>query len=263
MTAKCFVPNSSMSDRSPPTVASIELRDVEKNYGAVEVLRKVSLQVQAGEVLVLCGPSGSGKSTLLRCINGLEAIDQGEIKIDGVPSERSASKLKRLSPKLGMVFQAFNLFPHLTVLQNLILSPLLVRKMPRAQAVARAHALLDRVGIPDKAHVYPDQLSGGQQQRAAIARALCMDPEVMLFDEPTSALDPEMITEVLEVMKGLAQDGMTMIIVTHEMGFAKEVAHRVVFMADGQIVETADPHTFFTNPREVRTQQFISRILAH
>lgn len=246
-----------------PSDALIELHDVVKKFDSVKVLQGVSLQVRAGEVLVLCGPSGSGKSTLLRCINGLEAIDGGEIRIDGLVSDRSASKLKKLSPKLGMVFQSFNLFPHLTVLQNLILSPILVRKTPRAEAIARAHALLGRVGIPEKADVYPDLLSGGQQQRAAIARALCMEPEVMLFDEPTSALDPEMIKEVLEVMKDLANDGMTMIIVTHEMGFAREVADRIVFMADGQIVETADPESFFTRPQEVRTQRFIGRILAH
>lgn len=267
MTEKYFVRKSSMSTNGNPDARGvgtvIELRDVVKVFGTTTVLQNVSMQVRAGEVVVLCGPSGSGKSTLLRCINGLETIDGGEVYIDGVVAKRSASPLARLSPKLGMVFQSFNLFPHLTVLQNLILSPMLVRKVPRTQALARARLLLERVGIPEKANLYPDVLSGGQQQRAAIARALCMDPEVVLFDEPTSALDPEMITEVLEVMKGLAKDGMTMIIVTHEMGFAREVAHRVVFMADGQIVETADPKTFFTNPQEMRTKRFISRILAH
>jgi ABC-type polar amino acid transport system ATPase subunit len=241
----------------------IEVRDVVKRFGSNEVLRGVSMDVGRGEVVVLCGPSGSGKSTLLRCINGLEPFDGGQIRIEGKAADRASSKLKRLSPKLGMVFQSFNLFPHLTILQNLIMSPMLVLKTPRPEAVARALRLLERVGIPEKAEAYPEVLSGGQQQRAAIARALCMEPEVMLFDEPTSALDPEMITEVLEVMKGLAADGMTMIIVTHEMGFAREVADRVVFMAEGQIVETADPESFFTNPREVRTQRFISRILAH
>jgi ABC-type polar amino acid transport system ATPase subunit len=243
--------------------ALIELSGVVKRFGSNEVLRGISMEVQRGEVVVLCGPSGSGKSTLLRCINGLEPFDAGEIRIDGKATERASSKLKRLSPKLGMVFQSFNLFPHLTILQNLIMSPMLVLKTPRREAVARALALLERVGIPEKAEAYPEVLSGGQQQRAAIARALCMQPEVMLFDEPTSALDPEMITEVLEVMKGLAADGMTMVIVTHEMGFAREVADRVAFMAEGQIVETADPESFFTNPREERTQRFISRILAH
>jgi ABC-type polar amino acid transport system ATPase subunit len=241
----------------------IDLRGVVKNFGNIHVLRGVSMEVRSGEVVVLCGPSGSGKSTLLRCINGLESINDGQIRVDGVCLERSSSKFKRLSPKLGMVFQSFNLFPHLTVLQNLILSPVLVRKMPREQAAETARKLLKQVGIGDKADVYPDTLSGGQQQRAAIARALCMAPEVMLFDEPTSALDPEMITEVLEVMRNLARDGMTMIIVTHEMSFAREVADRIVFMADGQIVETADPETFFTSPRNERTRRFIGKILVH
>jgi ABC-type polar amino acid transport system ATPase subunit len=241
----------------------ISLRGIVKRFGELEVLRGVHMDVQRGEVVVLCGPSGSGKSTLLRCINGLEAIDDGEIEVEGVTRARSQSKLKRLSPRLGMVFQSFNLFPHLTILQNLVMSPVLVLKSPRATAVDCARKLLDRVGIGDKEAAYPDTLSGGQQQRAAIARALCMEPEVMLFDEPTSALDPEMTGEVLSVMKALARDGMTMVIVTHEMGFAREVADRVIFMADGQIVEEATPDVFFTAPREERTRRFIGRILAH
>jgi ABC-type polar amino acid transport system ATPase subunit len=245
---------------TPPDVI-VRLDRLEKSFDALKVLRGVNLDIARGEVVVVCGPSGSGKSTMLRCINGLETINGGEIWID---AERLlASRFRRLNTKVGMVFQSFNLFPHLTILQNLILAPTRVRKISRKQALARAEKLLARVGIPEKAESYPDTLSGGQQQRVAIARALCMEPEVMLFDEPTSALDPEMINEVLDVMRDLAHDGMTMVVVTHEMGFAREVADRIVFMDEGQIVEAADPASFFGNPREERTKQFISKILSH
>jgi polar amino acid transport system ATP-binding protein len=245
---------------APP---AIEVRDVVKRYGANKVLDGVSLTVAPGEVVVLCGPSGSGKSTLLRCVNGLEAIDSGSVLVEQRQINGSASRLRRLDPGIGMVFQSFNLFPHLTVAQNLIVAPTLVRKMPRETAMERARALLARVGIPEKIDAYPDTLSGGQQQRVAIARALCMDPKVMLFDEPTSALDPEMINEVLDVMKGLAREGMTMVVVTHEMGFAREVANRVAFMDGGQIIEVEKPEAFFTSPKEERTRRFIGKILKH
>ena len=241
----------------------IQIRGVCKSFGPFMVLNAIDLAVTAGEAVVLCGPSGSGKSTLLRCINGLEHIDSGQIVIEGEAVDRSPSKLRRLSPKVGMVFQSFNLFPHLTILQNLILAPTRVLKLARDEAVARAARLLERVGISEKTDAYPDMLSGGQQQRAAIARALCMEPDVMLFDEPTSALDPEMINEVLDVMKDLARDGMTMVGVTHEMGFAREVAARIAFMDAGQIVESGPPATFFSAPREERTRRFISKILSH
>jgi len=245
------------------TRAVIEVRKVSKSFGRLKVLDAIDLTVVSGEVLVVCGPSGSGKSTLLRCINGLEPIDAGEIAIDGIVVDRSPGIMRQLSAKVGMVFQSFNLFPHLTILQNLILAPTRVRRVPRDQAVALATRILERVGIPEKADAYPDMLSGGQQQRVAIARALCMEPEVMLFDEPTSALDPEMINEVLDVMKKLARDGMTMIVVTHEMGFAREVAHRIAFMDAGQIIESEVPDAFFANPREERTRRFIGKILSH
>ncbi len=245
------------------TSTIIEVRKVSKSFGPLRVLQGIDLSVIAGEVLVVCGPSGSGKSTLLRCINGLEHIDQGEIVIEGERVDRSPSKLRRLSPKVGMVFQSFNLFPHLTILQNLVLAPTRVSKVSRTESLARARRLLEMVGIAEKVDAYPDMLSGGQQQRVAIARALCMEPNVMLFDEPTSALDPEMIDEVLDVMKNLANNGMTMIVVTHEMGFAREVADRVVFMDGGQVVEVGPPATFFSNPREERTKRFISKILSH
>jgi ABC-type polar amino acid transport system ATPase subunit len=241
----------------------IELRSVSKSFGRLKVLDRIDLSVASGEVVVLCGPSGSGKSTLLRCVNGLEPIDSGEIAIDGEVVDRSPGTMRRLSSKVGMVFQSFNLFPHLTILQNLILAPTRVRKVPRDRAVANATRILERVGIPEKADAYPDMLSGGQQQRVAIARALCMEPEVMLFDEPTSALDPEMINEVLDVMKNLAREGMTMVVVTHEMGFAREVAHRIAFMDAGQVIESGDPAAFFASPREERTRRFIGKILSH
>jgi len=254
-----------LSRPTPDVLAApaIELRRVVKHYGEHKVLDDVSLSVAPGEVVVLCGPSGSGKSTLLRCINGLEAVDGGEVLIDQKKASGSASRLKRLDAHIGMVFQSFNLFPHLTIAQNLIVAPTLVRKLPRAEALERAKRLLERVGIPEKIDAYPDTLSGGQQQRVAIARALCMEPKVMLFDEPTSALDPEMINEVLDVMKDLARDGMTMVVVTHEMGFAREVANRIAFMDGGQIIEVEEPEAFFTSPKEERTRRFISKILKH
>jgi len=245
------------------TATVVEVDHVDKWFGAHHVLQQVTLTVTRGEVVVVCGPSGSGKSTLLRCINGLEPIDGGSIRVNGMDIVGRRHDPRRLSTTVGMVFQQFNLFPHITVGQNLILAPLKVRKLQRDEAVSLARRLLDRVGIGDKWDAYPDMLSGGQQQRAAIARALCMEPQVMLFDEPTSALDPEMIKEVLDVMTGLAQDGMTMFVVTHEMGFARKVADRVIFMDKGQIVEVEEPTRFFTNPKEDRTRRFISTILAH
>jgi ABC-type polar amino acid transport system ATPase subunit len=247
----------------PPADAAdiVRLAGVWKSFGANIVLKGVDFTVRRGEVVALCGPSGSGKSTLLKCINGLEIADRGEVAVNGAP--RRFSRFGTLDPKVGMVFQSFNLFPHLDILQNLMLGPRLVLGVSTPVAEARSLALLQRVGIAEKAHAYPDTLSGGQQQRVAIARALCMEPDVMLFDEPTSALDPEMINEVLDVMRDLARDGMTMIAVTHEMGFAREVADRIVFMDAGQIVESADPEAFFLHPKEERTRQFIGKILKH
>lgn len=241
----------------------VEFRNVVKRFGQHEVLKNVSLTIQRGEVVVVCGPSGSGKSTLLRCINGLEKVQSGDVVVDGEALGHSASKLEKLNPAVGMVFQSFNLFPQMTVLQNLILAPMLVRGLTREAAEQLAQKLLTRVGIEQKAEAFPDMLSGGQQQRAAIARALCMEPKAMLFDEPTSALDPEMIAEVLDVMRDLAREGMTMVVVTHEMGFAREVANRIVFMDEGQIVEDSDPESFFSNPKEERARRFISKILRH
>lgn len=241
----------------------IEATGMVKSFGPVAVLKNVSLQVRSGEVVVLCGPSGSGKSTLLRCLNGLETIEAGEIRVLGKKTKYGEGRFASLNPEIGMVFQSFNLFPHLTVLQNIIMAPIRVKKQPRDQAVLRARALLARVNLTDKESSHPAMLSGGQQQRVAIARALCMDPKIMLFDEPTSALDPEMVHEVLDVMRSLALDGMTMIIVTHEMGFAHEVADRVAFMDDGQIVETADPETFFKHPGKQRTIDFLQKVLVH
>jgi ABC-type polar amino acid transport system ATPase subunit len=251
--------NSEAAD--PPPDIIIRLTQVEKSFGALKVLRGINLEIARGEVVVVCGPSGSGKSTMIRCINGLETINGGEIWIEG--KRLAAGRFRRLNAKVGMVFQSFNLFPHLTIMQNLILAPTRVLNLSKEQGLERAKKLLARVGILVKADDFPDTLSGGQQQRAAIARALCMEPEIMLFDEPTSALDPEMINDVLDVMRGLAHDGMTMIVVTHEMGFAREVADRIVFMDDGQIVEMANPTTFFDNPKEERTKRFISKILTH
>ena len=227
------------------------------------MLRGINLSVREQEVLVVCGPSGSGKSTLLRCINHLETVSSGRVVVNGVEVGGRHVDVNALRREIGMVFQQFNLFPHLTVLDNVTLAPIKVRKVPRAEAQEAALRLLERVGIPEKAGAYPGHLSGGQQQRVAIARALAMNPKLMLFDEPTSALDPEMIKEVLDVMRDLARDGMTMIVVTHEMAFAREVADRVVFMADGVIVEENDPDSFFTSPQEARTQQFLSKVLKH
>jgi ABC-type polar amino acid transport system ATPase subunit len=244
------------------TAPMVELERVDKWFGPTQVLRQVSLTVAAGEVVVICGPSGSGKSTLLRCINGLERIDRGAVRI-GTAHDGQPYNPRRPGTSIGMVFQQFNLFPHLTVLQNLILAPVKVQKRPRPQAVALARKHLERVGIADKEDAYPSTLSGGQQQRAAIARALCLEPRIMLFDEPTSALDPEMITEVLDVMRTLACEGMTMFVVTHEMGFAREVAHRVIFMDQGEILEVAEPDAFFRSPKEARTKKFLGKILSH
>src|SRR5690242_6202133 len=241
----------------------IELREVNKYFGALHVLRDIDLAVGRGEVVVVIGPSGSGKSTLCRTINRLEAIDSGAITVDGVPLPEEGRELARLRADVGMVFQSFNLFAHKTVLQNVMLGQLKVRKTDSAVALEKAKSLLDRVGVGSQADKYPAQLSGGQQQRVAIARALAMDPKVMLFDEPTSALDPEMINEVLEVMQQLAREGMTMVVVTHEMGFARSAANRVVFMADGKIVEEAAPEQFFSNPRSDRAKDFLSKILHH
>jgi polar amino acid transport system ATP-binding protein len=235
--------------------------DVEKFYGDFQALHGVSLDVHEGEVVVICGPSGSGKSTLLRCINGLERIQGGDIVVDGMSVRDPRTNLTHLRSEVGMVFQSFNLYPHMTALRNITLAPVLVRKMKREEADAVAHELLRKVGIPEKAASYPGELSGGQQQRVAIARALAMRPKVMLFDEATSALDPEVIHEVLNVMLALAREGMTMAVVTHEMGFAREVADRVVFMDEGLIVETGEPKSFFASPREERTRRFLEKIL--
>jgi polar amino acid transport system ATP-binding protein len=241
----------------------IQFRGVNKWFGPLHVLKDVDLTVGAGEVVVICGPSGSGKSTLIRCINKLEPIQRGEIVVDGMALGDPATDITRLRAEVGMVFQQFNLYPHMTVLQNITLAPLKVRKQSRAEAERIARDLLDKVGIPEKIAQYPAQLSGGQQQRVAIARALAMQPKIMLFDEPTSALDPEMINEVLDVMVNLAKEGMTMIVVTHEMGFAKRVAHRIIFMDEGRIVEEGQPEAFFARPKEERTQAFLSKILVH
>ena len=241
----------------------IVLKGVNKWFGPLHVLQDVNLLVNRGEVVVVIGPSGSGKSTLCRTINRLEPIDSGTILFDGKPLPEEGKALARLRSEVGMVFQSFNLFAHKTVLENVTLGPIKVRKEKPAAARERAMALLDRVGIADQANKYPAQLSGGQQQRAAIARALAMQPKAMLFDEPTSALDPEMVGEVLDVMTSLAREGMTMVVVTHEMGFARHAANRVIFMADGQLVEDAPPDEFFTSPRSDRAKDFLSKILTH
>ncbi|MBE1485061.1 glutamate transport system ATP-binding protein [Plantactinospora soyae] len=246
-----------------PTAPMVAVRGLQKWFGTNHVLRDVDLTVATGEVVVVIGPSGSGKSTLCRCLNRLEVAGEGSIEIDGRPLPAEGRDLARLRADVGMVFQSFNLFGHRTVLENITLGPTRVRRIPRARAQAEARVLLDRVGIADKADAYPAQLSGGQQQRAAIARALAMRPKVMLFDEPTSALDPEMVNEVLDVMVSLAADGMTMIVVTHEMGFARRAADRVVFMDDGRIVESAGPEEFFAAPRSERARDFLSKILQH
>ena len=241
----------------------VELRNLNKWYGEFHVLKNINLNVKKGERIVICGPSGSGKSTMIRCINRLEEHQQGEILVNGTQLTEDLKKIEAIRRDVGMVFQHFNLFPHLTVLENCALAPIWVKKVPRKEAEATAMKFLERVRIPDQALKYPGQLSGGQQQRVAIARSLCMNPDVMLFDEPTSALDPEMIKEVLDVMIELAQEGMTMLCVTHEMGFAKTVADRVIFMDGGQIIEENNPHEFFDNPQHERTQLFLSQILQH
>ncbi|NNG40531.1 amino acid ABC transporter ATP-binding protein [Flexivirga sp. ID2601S] len=241
----------------------VVLSDVNKHFGDLHVLRDINLSVARGEVVVVLGPSGSGKSTLCRTINRLETFESGSITIDGQPLPEEGPALARLRSDVGMVFQSFNLFAHKTILQNVTLGPMKVRKTNKAEAEARAMELLKRVGVEQQAQKYPAQLSGGQQQRVAIARSLAMNPKVMLFDEPTSALDPEMINEVLDVMAGLAKEGMTMIVVTHEMGFARRAADRVVFMADGQILEQKKPEDFFTNPESDRAKDFLSKILTH
>jgi general L-amino acid transport system ATP-binding protein len=242
---------------------SIVLRDVHKWYGEFHVLRAINLTVNRGQKVVVCGPSGSGKSTMIRCINRLEEHQRGQILVDGIELTSDVKNVDAIRREVGMVFQHFNLFPHLTVLDNLTLAPMWVRHIPKKEAEDTAMHFLKRVRIPEQAEKYPGQLSGGQQQRVAIARALCMRPKIMLFDEPTSALDPEMVKEVLDCMVELAQEGMTMICVTHEMGFAKAVADFVVFMDRGEVVEMAPPHEFFANPRNERTQTFLKQILQH
>ena len=241
----------------------IELKGVNKHFGEYHALRDINLEVAAGQVVVILGPSGSGKSTLCRTINRLETIDDGEIRIDGDLLPEEGKELAKLRAEVGMVFQQFNLFSHMTIRDNVTLAPTKVRKISKEEARKTAEKLLDRVGIAAQADKYPAQLSGGQQQRVAIARALAMDPKVMLFDEPTSALDPEMINEVLDVMTDLAKGGMTMVVVTHEMSFARRVADRVLFMADGAVVEDADPETFFTNPQSDRAKDFLAKIVNH
>jgi len=241
----------------------IEFRNVNKWFGSLHVLNDVDLTIEAGKVVVVCGPSGSGKSTLIRCINRLETIQSGDIIVDGLSLSDANLDTAKLRAEVGMVFQSFNLYPHMTVLRNITLAPVKVKGLAAADAEIIAAELLERVGIPDKAQVFPANLSGGQQQRVAIARALAMKPKIMLFDEPTSALDPEMIKEVLDVMTDLARDGMTMVVVTHEMGFARRVAHRVVFMDQGRIVEANEPEKFFAAPESPRAQQFLSKILSH
>ena len=252
--------------RSAPDASAapaIEMRGVNKWYGEFHVLKDINLSVATGERIVICGPSGSGKSTLIRCINRLEEHQQGRITVDDIELTNDVRNIDKIRSDVGMVFQSFNLFPHLTVLDNLCIAPQWVRKVPRADAERTAMEYLDRVKIPEQAGKFPGQLSGGQQQRVAIARALCMNPRIMLFDEPTSALDPEMIKEVLDVMIELAQSGMTMLCVTHEMGFARSVADRVIFMDQGEIVEQGEPEAFFNNPKSDRTKLFLSQILNH
>jgi len=238
----------------------IHIQNITKTFGTLEALKGVSLDVYKGEVVVIIGPSGSGKSTLLRGINRLEEFDHGQISVDGIPLD-TAANINAVRTEVGMVFQQFNLFPHLTVLRNVTLAQEVVRKRPQKETEAKAMQLLTKVGIPDKAHAFPHQLSGGQQQRVAIARALAMDPKIMLFDEPTSALDPEMIQEVLDVMTSLAREGMTMVVVSHEMGFARAAANRAIFMDSGQIVEEAPPDILFSTPSQERTKLFLSKVL--
>ncbi|HEX2018807.1 MAG TPA: amino acid ABC transporter ATP-binding protein [Aurantimonas sp.] len=239
---------------------AVTMEGVDKYYGDFHALKSIDLTVRRGEKIVLCGPSGSGKSTLIRCINQLEAVQKGKIVVDGIELTAGPKNVELVRRDVGMVFQQFNLFPHMTVLENCTLAPIKVRGVPKAEAQETARRYLARVRIPEQADKYPAQLSGGQQQRVAIARALCMNPKIMLFDEPTSALDPEMVKEVLDTMIDLAEEGMTMLVVTHEMGFARRVADRVIFMDQGEIVEIADPNTFFDHPREERTRNFLGQI---
>jgi general L-amino acid transport system ATP-binding protein len=255
-----------MTDSSvhrPEDQPIVQLQAVHKWYGEFHVLKNINIDVGKGERIVICGPSGSGKSTMIRCINRLEEHQKGHIIVDGTELTNDVKNIEQIRREVGMVFQHFNLFPHLTVLENCVLAPIWVRKMPRAEAEEAAMQYLEKVRIPEQAKKYPGQLSGGQQQRVAIARSLCMNPAIMLFDEPTSALDPEMIKEVLDTMIELADTGMTMLCVTHEMGFAKTVANRVVFMDGGEVIESNDPHEFFDNPQHERTQLFLSQILQH
>ena len=256
--AETSVENANMAVSDVPM---IEITGMHKWYGDFHVLKDINLTVMKGERIVVCGPSGSGKSTMIRCINRLEEHQRGRIVVDGIELTGDLKHIDQVRREVGMVFQHFNLFPHLTVLDNLTLAPIWVRKMPKAEADKIAMKYLERVKIPEQALKYPGQLSGGQQQRVAIARSLCMNPRIMLFDEPTSALDPEMIKEVLDVMVGLAEEGMTMLCVTHEMGFARQVANRVIFMDQGQIVEQNEPNEFFNNPKSERTKLFLSQIL--
>ncbi len=252
-----------VSQSSSPAPTIIELEKVSRFFGSFQALNEVSLRVSAGEKMVICGPSGSGKSTLIRCVNQLEKHDAGRVTVNGVELGRNAKQLRAIRTDVGMVFQQFNLFPHLSVLENLMLGPMRTRKLTKPVAMELAMRYLHRVRIPEQADKYPSQLSGGQQQRVAIARSLCMEPKVMLFDEPTSALDPEMISEVLDVMVELADTGMTMMVVTHEMGFARQVADTMVFMDGGKIVETSSPEQFFTRPQSERGQLFLKQILQH
>ncbi len=246
-----------------PRQPIISFEHVVKYFGSHRVLDDITFSVDEGEVIVVFGPSGGGKSTMIRCINRLEPISGGQVVVDGMPVHDPKTDINRLRAEVGMVFQHFNLFPHLTALENITLAPINVRRTHRAEAQAQAIKLLERVGIPEKAHAYPGELSGGQQQRVAIARGLAMRPRIMLFDEPTSALDPEMIKEVLDVMVGLARDGMTMVVVTHEMGFARQVAHRMMFLDAGRVVETGTPLQIFSDPQHDRTKLFLSQILQH
>ncbi len=265
MTDQSAATMQSGTAKAPLTVSetevAIEMDDVHKWYGDFHVLRDINLKVMRGERIVICGPSGSGKSTMIRCINRLEEHQKGKIVVDGIELTDDLKRIDEIRREVGMVFQHFNLFPHLTILENCTLAPIWVRKTPRKEAEEIAMHYLERVKIPEQALKYPGQLSGGQQQRVAIARSLCMNPRIMLFDEPTSALDPEMIKEVLDVMVGLAEEGMTMLCVTHEMGFARQVANRVIFMDAGQIVEQNEPEAFFSDPKHDRTKLFLSQIL--
>jgi general L-amino acid transport system ATP-binding protein len=252
-----------MFDQTPLARSAVQITAMNKWFGAFHVLQDINMTVQKGEKIVICGPSGSGKSTLIRCINRLEEHQTGQIIVDGTELTSDLKNIDKVRSEVGMVFQQFNLFPHLTILQNLTLAPMAVRKVPKAEAEETAMYFLTKVKIPEQAQKYPSQLSGGQQQRVAIARSLCMKPRIMLFDEPTSALDPEMIKEVLDTMIDLAKEGMTMLCVTHEMGFAQAVADRVIFMDQGQIIEQADPKAFFSQPKSDRTKLFLSQILGH